>query len=152
MVSPACAAALGQDILAWLHPAQVEAAFAVGSEQQDAPCCSLRCMAAAQQLLAAVATTQTQVRLALISPKLLVFCVIGAFVVLEWTRPCMGVFTSQAAWQMFLFIRSCHVYDTRECLAVGPGQHECVVYGQSRHAHVDLAGPGDAAARGPDSS
>ena len=64
MVSPACAAALGRDALAWLSPAQVQVALVTMHEdvRQDASSrWLLKCLPAAEQLLAAVATTQTQV-------------------------------------------------------------------------------------------
>ncbi|KAK9841206.1 hypothetical protein WJX74_001891 [Apatococcus lobatus] len=80
MVSPACAAALSQELLTWLHKPQVEAALReshTGNGRLEAGWRSqLRCSAAAQQLLAAVATMQPQawlhnVQSALVASRLL---------------------------------------------------------------------------------
>lgn len=65
MVSPACAAALCQELLAWLSPNLVAAVLSTsnadGCRQPIGPCCWLRCLAASQQLLSAVATLQPKV-------------------------------------------------------------------------------------------
>lgn len=58
MVSPACAAALCQELLAWLSPGLVAAVVSTSTSVSN---CWLQCLAAAQQLLSAVATLQPKV-------------------------------------------------------------------------------------------